>query len=397
MWRIEQWQLWVLYILAGCIISVVILLLLDKWIPGHTVAAIVTIMSIPLWAALFGNRVFHGYLRRFDRIDLVELLFAAGVLILFTASICFSPSAISAETVIYPLLFMSMPLPLSLPASVVPAMISVVVMSTMDNVPPGFRPVGASIILVSVLIGPLVGIAIVRSAKLSERQRVLLQELAVSRAEAASLSHAAGISAERERLSREIHDTLAQGFVSVITLAEAIDAELGTRPELARRHLELIRATAQENLIEARAMVAELTPSALNGRPMREAIVRLTDQVARESGIAVQVVGGESLPRLDVLSEVALFRAIQEALTNARKHAGASAIVVEFTTVDEGILVAVSDDGAGFDPGEVEFGFGLKGMRDRIEGVGGMLTVSSRLGSGTTVKIGVVHDSGVAG
>ncbi|MFJ9363913.1 sensor histidine kinase [Nocardia sp. NPDC101769] len=395
--RVDQWQLWVLYVLSGCGVADSIVFLLDDNFPGHPTAAIATISIIPVWAVGLGRRVSKGHLRRFNRFDGREILFVAGLFALLTIAVSFSVSAVSAEPVIYPLLFMSMPLTLSLPASVGLGVVPLAVILTAGGVPTGYMSLAISITLISLLLGPLVGIAMVRAAVLAERQRELLRELADSRAETARLSHEAGIFAERERLAREIHDTLAQGFVSVITLAGAIESEFATRPELALRHLELVRATARENLAEARAMVAELTPTALNGRPLLDAITRLAEQMERQSGLALRILGGNSLPELDPLREVALFRAVQEALTNARKHARCTTITVTLTQLDEGILAEIADDGIGFDPDLVEAGFGLHGMRDRIESVGGMVAVLSSPGSGTTVRIGVVCDSNTAG
>ena len=121
-----------------------------------------------------------------------------------------------------------------------------------------------AITLVGVVATPVIGTVIMTSMRQRRKLAAVVAELAASRAESARLSREAGAAAERERLAREIHDTLAQGFTSIVALAQAVEPELETDTAAAKRHVELIRTTARENLAEARAMVAELTPTALH-------------------------------------------------------------------------------------------------------------------------------------
>ena len=120
-----------------------------------------------------------------------------------------------------------------------------------------------AVTLVGVVAAPVIGTVIITSMRQRRQLAELVAELAATRAESARLSREAGAAAERERLAREIHDTLAQGFTSIVTLAQAVEPELESDIAEAKRHIELIRETARENLAEARAMVAELTPSPL--------------------------------------------------------------------------------------------------------------------------------------
>ena len=128
------------------------------------------------------------------------------------------------------------------------------------------------------------------------------------------MSREAGTAAERERLAREIHDTLAQGFTSIVMLAQAVEPELETDTAAAKRHVELIGATARENLAEARAMVAELTPSAAaKSRCPPQSSGSATGSRPRPMPPSTVHIAGD-LPPQSMASDVVLLRATQEAL-----------------------------------------------------------------------------------
>jgi signal transduction histidine kinase len=192
--------------------------------------------------------------------------------------------------------------------------------------------------------------------------------------------------AERERLAREIHDTLAQGFTSVVVLLELAESEVDTDPAAARQRLATARATARQNLAEARALVAALSPADLQVAPLPEAIGRLVDRFGAETGLAARLsVSGE--PRsLPANEEVVLLRSAQEALANVRKHAGAGRVEVSLDSTGTRTSLAVADDGAGFDPAAPTGGYGLAGMRRRVEEIGGTLSIHSGPG-GTRVEV----------
>ena len=219
----------------------------------------------------------------------------------------------------------------------------------------------------------------------------LIEELRRSREEAAHLSEQAGAMAERERLAREMHDTLAQGFTSIVTLAQAVESELDSDPATARRHLALMRETAAENLAEARAMVA-----ARQAVPMDDdldgALTRIGERLGRELGIEVTVTV-TGVPRaLPNHLRVCLLRTAQEALANIRKHAHADRARVTLAHTDVGVHLTIGDDGRGFDTASPSAGNGLVNMRHRAESVGGLWELESTPGSGTTVRLSVPHD-----
>jgi signal transduction histidine kinase len=219
------------------------------------------------------------------------------------------------------------------------------------------------------------------------RQRAdLIGELEATRAALAAERHEAGVLTERTRLAAEIHDTLAQGFTSILMLTQAAETSVERDPAAAREQLTLIEHTARENLAEARSLVAALAPAALDGATLRQALDRLAVRHRTETGTSVQVaVTGEpaSTPETDVV----LLRVVQEALSNVRKHAGARRVEVTLGYGDDGTTLTVVDDGAGFDPGRGTDGYGLRGMRHRVEKSGGTVTVTSEPGTGTAVTV----------
>lgn len=241
-------------------------------------------------------------------------------------------------------------------------------------------------VVVSLGFSVSMGLWVTGIVRQSAGRKAVIAELEATRAELADVSREAGVRAERERLAGEIHDTLAQGFTSVVMLLELADSELGTDPGTARRRLATARDTARQNLAEARALVAALTPADLQEAPLPQAIGRLADRFAAETGVPARLtVGGEPRP-LPANEEVVLLRAAQEALANVRKHSGAGRVGVELRYREEGTTLTVVDDGRGFDPAVPSAGYGLAGMRRRVEDGGGTLTVTSGP-AGTTVAV----------
>jgi signal transduction histidine kinase len=232
----------------------------------------------------------------------------------------------------------------------------------------GFAGVAGLSIAFSLVFGPWVRNII----RLSTAQATMIEELEASRAEITRLSAERGALAERERLAGEIHDTLAQGFTSIIMLVQAAQAN----PDPAR-HLALAVQTARENLAEARALIAALHPAELHGSTLDEALKRVADRLGEELGIPIAFTSSGASRPLPPGTEVVLIRAAQEALANVRKHAGASAVSVSIEYGPADVRLAVSDDGIGFEAGAATTGYGLRAMANRIEQLGGVFTVTS--------------------
>ena len=223
-------------------------------------------------------------------------------------------------------------------------------------------------------------------SKQNEERRRLIEELREREAEVAALSAARGAEAERARISRELHDTLAQGFASIVTLGHAVQGELESDPADARRHVELITETTRENLAESRRIIAALGPSRLDGASLSEAVQRTVDSWREATGgdVRLEISGQPSATAPAV--EVVAIRLVQESLENVRKHAHAPQVSVRLSYADNELEVSVQDGGIGFDPAAVRTGYGLSGMRARVGEIGGDLALTSAPGQGTVVR-----------
>jgi signal transduction histidine kinase len=226
-------------------------------------------------------------------------------------------------------------------------------------------------------MGVLLSLWITGIIEESERRKALIAELERARAELAESHHREGVLAERERLATEIHDTLAQGFMSILMLSQA-----PSTPD----QLERIGRTAKENLAEARSLIEALGPGYLHSGTLADACRRVVERLDAEADIQARfTLQGE--PRtLPANAEIVLLRATQEALTNVRKHANASDVGVTLTYDETATSVEIRDDGQGFEPAVAD-GFGLRGMRGRAGQVGGSVEVNSVPDKGTTIKV----------
>ncbi|MGY1685787.1 sensor histidine kinase [Geodermatophilus sp. SYSU D00867] len=234
------------------------------------------------------------------------------------------------------------------------------------------------------------GVWISRVLHESAERASLIAQLEATRSELAAAERERGVLAERERLAQEVHDTLAQGYTSIVVLSQTATALVSSDPAAARERLAVIEEVARDNLAEARAVVAAFRPVALDGSTLVEALEHLAGRFARETGLPVRVDtqaldGGTGL-RTD--EEVVLLRGAQEALTNVRRHADATAVVLRLARVGGQVSVNVEDDGVGFDPSSVAVS-GLDGLRGRVAQVGGEVDVASAPGSGTRVTVRV--------
>ncbi|MGW7271981.1 sensor histidine kinase [Streptomyces sp. NPDC054864] len=187
---------------------------------------------------------------------------------------------------------------------------------------------------------------------------------------------------ERERLARDIHDTLAQGFASIIVLAEAARSSAETDPAKRAQQLLSIERTARENFTEARILVGSAPSGTLAAGSLAETLGRTLDRFTEDTGLAVSA----ELPDIDCdrAARIALLRCTQESLANIRKHAAASAVGVVLARHQDVVELEITDDGRGFVVQE-SHGFGLDGMRKRLAEMGGELTVTSSVGDGTRV------------
>ncbi len=219
----------------------------------------------------------------------------------------------------------------------------------------------------------------------------LFNQLSRTRSELAASERQAGIQGERQRIAGDVHDTLTQDLAGVVMLLEAAGASVREgRPDAGRR-IEDAARTAREGLRDVRRLVWDLRPEALERGTLGEALSRLTAELAEQTGVAAQtVISGEPQP-LSPQVEVAALRVAQEALANVRRHGQAREATVTLSYMEDALALDVQDDGVGFDASKLagapgpNGSLGLIAMRERVEAVGGTLSVESVPGEGTTV------------
>lgn len=263
---------------------------------------------------------------------------------------------------------------------------------------------------IAVAIGPGIGtvfaVAIYVSYRALHRealtQRRIAEELAATQQELAATEHQAGRLEERERLARDIHDTLAQGLSSIVLLARAGRASASTveaaSPESKNAATDVfstIEDTARDNLAEARRFVRDLTaPSAQADLP--DAITEILQRMRRRgSGLGESTefranFSGDTHRRLPESAVTAVVRCVQEALNNVAKHAHAAHAVVSVAVLGDELTVDIFDDGRGFDPAqapqqESSHGYGLGGIQQRIAALSGTVNIESTPDEGTVV------------
>ncbi|HVA22846.1 MAG TPA: GAF domain-containing protein [Chloroflexota bacterium] len=216
--------------------------------------------------------------------------------------------------------------------------------------------------------------------------------LAIENALLHERTRSATLAEERNRLAREIHDTLAQGFTGIILQLEAAEQVLAKEPPAALEHIDRARALARESLQEARRSVWNLLPGQLERDTLDGAIFQAVKDIGTEGDVEAGFSCTGEPRTLSVEAQTCLLRVTQEALANVRKHAQARRVEVTLAYEDAGVSLSIRDDGRGFDPAAPGpagggSGFGLIGMRERCRLANGVLTVESAPGQGTVIHV----------
>ncbi len=255
------------------------------------------------------------------------------------------------------------------------------------------------------VFGPLIGgvfafgisrgyLQLLRDA--AERERLVASltraqtEMAALHEELALAQRHSGAIAERTRISRDIHDTIAQALSSIRLLAHAGAGRTGD-PDAART-LGQVEALAGDSLADVRRIVAALSPAELEDDALAAALQRMLDRAHEQAGLQVELHVDDSLPTLATKVEVALLRTAQSALANVRLHSGATRVVVSLIDADDTVRLDIIDDGTGFalDAWEETTGsassYGLRFMRARLRELGGGLDIESAPGDGTAIS-----------
>ena len=250
--------------------------------------------------------------------------------------------------------------------------------------------------------GKVIGVLDVQSQQVNafdESDLVVLQSLAdqtavaIENAQLYKQAQQLAVVEERNRLARELHDSVTQALYGITLHAEAAYRQLSAnQPNLANDQLTELRNTAQEALREMRLLIFELRPSVMELQGLIPALRARLEAVEERAGMNVEFNLDENLVISEKIQD-GFYRIAQEALNNALKHAKADQIILNLTGTKETITMEIIDDGIGFDPDTaVEGGgLGLDGIIERAELMGGELTLKSDPGQGTTVRIEVPH------
>ena len=203
---------------------------------------------------------------------------------------------------------------------------------------------------------------------------------------------------ERNRLARDLHDSIKQQLFSINVGTAAAQERWERDPEGARKALADVRRSAHEAMVEMQAMLHQLRPEALGTAGLIEALREQCEALGYRTGAEVTLELGDPVPddRLPPGAQQTLFRIAQEALTNVARHARARKIRVRFGIAGEAVGLQVEDDGQGFDPGTGTLGMGLRNLRERTESLGGHLEIASVAGEGTRISIQVPFASAPA-
>ncbi|MFI6516447.1 sensor histidine kinase [Spirillospora sp. NPDC050679] len=302
------------------------------------------------------------------------LRYAALAVPLFSAAVLLAPNAAVLLAGLVPQLFMSLRTPHAVAVLAVAAAAPQYRLLHAAGADPFLLTLVAVLVLAaSVLLGVFVG----RLGEQNLERLRLIEELDRTRGELAAMSRDAGALAERERLARDLHDTIAQGLAGISMLLQSAEAETGPN-----RHLALAARAARENLAEARALIAASAPPALTGVPLAAALEHLVADFHLPGRTEVR--GDPWTPPAQ--AQAVVLRVAQEALANVRKHARAGSVTLTLTFGEGRVRLAVADDGTGFDPAAPAAGYGLDGMRSRVAQAGGTLAVDSAPGRGTRVE-----------
>ena len=275
---------------------------------------------------------------------------------------------------------------------------SVIVNTVIGGFPtnPEWLAIWVAIIAIQTLAIGGGGILGERMAEVSEQRRLAVARLETALGENAGLhaqlltqAREAGVLDERQRMAREIHDTIAQGLAGIVTQLEAAE-QARDRPEAWQRHVRKAIGLARESLSEARRSVEGLRPEPLEAARLPEALTAVAKEWSDLNGVPVEMVTTGDVQPLHPEVEVALLRTAQEALANVAKHASASRAGVTLSYMGDVVTLDVRDDGVGFTvpPASDErgSGFGLSAMRQRMNRVAGTLAIESEPGGGTAIS-----------
>ena len=289
-------------------------------------------------------------------------------------------AALMLAGIFYPILFSLLPIRWAIPSASLLTLSLFLISINIFNANETWRFTFLLVSILTLITAATIGLFIDALIKQSHDRQHLVDELTQTRADLLKMEREAGILAERQRLAREIHDTLAQDFTSIVMHLTATQLNSST----SQVHIQQAEQAARDGLDEARRIVWAMRPEQLEHSSLVESIERLAARFSAENSIRVaNTITGAPRP-LGPEKEAALLRVAQEALNNVKKHAQAQQVNITLSYMPDLVVLDIFDNGIGFEKDD-HSGFGLKTMRERVEEFNGTLTIESVRNSGTAI------------
>ena len=384
----EKWErLWNSFFYATVLISFgIVLFNNDRAEPLWLIGLLTGGLMLWHW---FGMRLAHRGLTSFNERPLPRFAIIIGDIILWFVLVNLSPAYYVALFGLFMMVFRHLPIRYAVIAAVLLMIATIFEQIDVTDEPFSLTDPVIWLFIFLALVSIILGFWISNIIEQSTQRQQLIEQLEAARAELVAAERREGILEERQRLAREIHDTLAQGFSSIIMNLEAAEQALSD-PKTSQKHIDWARKTAYSSLDQARGVVRELRPDSLEKQSLPEALERTATRWGEETSIPVTSKSTGVLVPLDLNVEVTLLRATQEALHNIRKYAQATEVQLTLSYMEDIVILDIQDNGVGLNeakPSPLSGGFGLQAMRERVESCGGSLSIESDPGEGTTVVI----------
>lgn len=244
-------------------------------------------------------------------------------------------------------------------------------------------------VLVRSIIFLLIGSIITRLMRDQRQQRQALASANAKLSQHAATIEQLATSRERNRLARELHDTLAHTLSGLAVQLEAMDAVWEVEPQSLRRMLAKALQTTRDGLTEARGAIQALRATPLSDLGLCLALEQMAKTAAQRANLSLQLNLPGNVDSMPPDVEQGIYRIAEQAIANVVQHAGASQLFLELNSVNGNISLTITDDGLGFENAEIsqEGRFGLRGMRERAEIIGAKLEILSEAGDGTTIRL----------
>lgn len=343
---------------------------------NNILAAALLTGGLLAWYGWGEMRAKHGWV---ERLWPVTSYFVLGWLLWFGAAFINTPYFLLLF-VLFPHVFMVVRLAWAI---VLAALLNMLVLLALHHINSDYTATWMLLIAVTSVSGSVLALFISNVIRQSSERQHLIGELEAVNEKLAKTRYEAGILYERQRLAGELHDTIIQGLVAVITHLEASDNT--TDINQINAHILRAKTIARENLQEARRFIWAMQPDILENQAMEDRLKSFLENWSSGNGLqSTMILTGKTQP-VPLETAHTLLRVAQESLANVQKHADATHVTLTLSYMPDTLVMDVNDDGKGFDTTAPLSGFGLGNMRRRVVGAGGTLTVESQLSEGTTI------------